>query len=340
MTDSETDDLMAFEALVVSAILLVGFWPDLGLTAAPTIFSWKSWGVGDNNTATVSDVLRNGGLLVVAILALSVGTWRAVTARRQADIANEQARLAERGLFTDRFSRAVANVSSGDLAIRLGGIDALCRMAAEAQGEDYETVMDMLCAFVRVPPHRDKEATRVTQRKNLAALRAMGGKGAAGAKGEETTALLREDIQEILDRLFKGDEQGLSRGGYRADFRHADLRGAFLFGANLIAADLSGADLSEVYFIGADLSEANLPFANFTRAKLSGANLNGADLYEAILNGAVLNGADLSGVNLTRADLSKAQSLTQAQLDVACVREGGDPPKLPEGLTPPTKTYS
>lgn len=331
MTNSETDDLIVFEALLVAAILLVGFWPALALSPVAKVFMWESWGVGANDTATVSDVLRNGGLLVVAILALSVGTWRAVTARRQADIANEQARLAERGLFTDRFSRAVANVSSGDLAIRLGGIDALCRMAAEAQGEDYETVMDMLCAFVRMPPHHDKAAIRATQRKNLAALRAVAGEGVVGADTEEDTPAFRQDIQEILNRLFCG-EQRFSRDGYKAILNWADLRGANLFWANFSGVNLSGAGLN-----GADLFGANLSGAFLVGANLSGANLFGADLSSAYLNGVNLNRADLSEANLSGTDLRSVEDLTQVQLDKACVVEGGYPPTLPEGLTPPTK---
>ena len=56
----------------------------------------------------------------------------------------------------------------------------------------------------------------------------------------------------------------------------------------------------------------------------------------ATLTFAVLTNADLTFTDLTNADLSFAE-LTQDQLDDACIRFGGKPPALPEGLKPPQK---
>ena len=242
----------------------------------------------------------------------SIANEQARIANEQARIANEQVRLSERGLFTDRLSRAVDNVSSRDLAIRLGGIDALCRMATEAQDEDYTTVMDLLCALVRMPPHRDRDSVRAALNDNLPALNAVGrGAGKAAAPVARATEF-RADIQEILKKLFSRISSPLVRNNYRA---------------NLSEAELSGADLSYASLIGANLNEADL----------SGADLSGANLSHAGLIGANLSEANLIGANLSEVDLSKAKNLTQAQIDVACVGIFEPPPALPDGLNPPTK---
>ncbi len=92
--------------------------------------------------------------------------------------------------------------------------------------------------------------------------------------------------------------------------------------AELSGANLSGADLTLAYLLDTDLTLANL-----TRAELSGANLTAADLTLAYL----------LDTDLTGANLSHANHLTQDQLNSACIRKGGKPPTLPEGLKPPQK---
>ena len=81
-------------------------------------------------------------------------------------------------------------------------------------------------------------------------------------------------------------------------------------------------------------------------ANLTGTDLRGADLTRANLGAADLRGADLGFANLTDADLGFANLtgsdhgvtiVTQEQLDSACLRKGGDPPALREGLKPPQK---
>ena len=91
-----------------------------------------------------------------------------------------------------------------------------------------------------------------------------------------------------------------------------------------------------------DLTNANLKDANLTRAflmvtNLTRADLRGADLTNATLTGAKFTRADLTDASLTGADLSHANHLTQEQLDSACIRKGGGPPALREGLKPPQK---
>ena len=100
-----------------------------------------------------------------------------------------------------------------------------------------------------------------------------------------------------------------------------DLKAAYLVGKDLRLAVLVGANLTGARLVSVDLTDANLTRANLTNATLTFA---------------VLTNADLTFTDLTNADLSFAE-LTQDQLDDACIRFGGKPPALPEGLKPPQK---
>jgi uncharacterized protein YjbI with pentapeptide repeats len=119
--------------------------------------------------------------------------------------------------------------------------------------------------------------------------------------------------------------------------QEANLQDAWLKGATLEGATLEGAN-----FRNATLEEANLQKANFRNATLEGANLQKANFRNAILEGANLQGANfrnatlkeanLQGATLQGADLRNAESLTQDQIDQACVDERT---QLPQGLRRP-----
>jgi hypothetical protein len=292
---TQRDDLKA--ALAILAVAAVGIWAAL----PPTIFSWAYWQDAVDGTSR-SEVFRNLALAGIALGALIVGSIRARSAHRQARAANEQARIAEQGQFTERFSRATEQLGNPALPVRLGGIYALWRLAEDSSVRDLKSVIDILCAFVRDPPHPDP-------------LRETPDPDPDGSVADAVAELLAEtppgsDVQAILNLI------GARDAPYRArlpdDYR-LDLSGANLSGAALNAADLSG-------------------------AILSGAALRAAKLWLAKLRGANLMGADLTGADLTDADL-KHTNITQDQLDSACIQRHGQPPTLRSPLKPPQKVY-
>ena len=59
--------------------------------------------------------------------------------------------LTEQGQVTDRYTKAVEQLGSDKLAVRIGGIYALERVARDSE-RDYPTVIEVLTAFVREPP--------------------------------------------------------------------------------------------------------------------------------------------------------------------------------------------
>jgi uncharacterized protein YjbI with pentapeptide repeats len=155
---------------------------------------------------------------------------------------------------------------------------------------------------------------------------------------------------------------------WKANLQEADLQGADLQEANLYMADLQGADLQGANLQGANLQGANLqettgltpqqlrkarsmPLAFYSSAllrelelppdhnknlkdnmNLKEYKLQKADLQEANLRNTNLQEADLRNTNLEGADLRNVESLTQDQIDQACVDEHTH---LPQGLRRP-----
>ena len=245
--------------------------------------------------------------------------------------------LTEQGQVTDRYTRAIEQIGSEKLDVRIGGIYALERIAHDS-GRDHPVVMEVLAAFIREHsreqwpfPELGAEAPDHATRPDVQA--------AIAVIGRRNNRRDRDPINLTGADLTGADLSGVNLSG--AGFSGADLTRAIL-----TDADLSGADLMRVILTGADLSDANLTFADLidadlTRAKLPGAGLSDADLTRAILTdadltdtklsnaklsgailagaglaGAILAGAGLTGAELSSADLTGAQ-LTNALLNRA-----------------------
>ncbi len=266
----------------------------------------------------------------------AAATRSAEAATGTAQAANEQARIAEEGQVTDRFTKAVEHLSSGKpgdlgtLAIRLGGIYALERIARDSE-RDHWPVMQLLCAYVRENYPWDLQSEE----------EAKSDQDDDGFKGKAPSEI---ELQTILDVVRNRKHEGRESDEHRLDFHGADLSdmnlsGAYLRGASL-DADIAGLDLSNadlrgawpgwncggVDFSGADLNKANLRPANFDRADFRDANLTGADLRSTYYTGE-------TPMPPMTSDLSGAKNLTQEQIDSAI---GDDDTKLPEGLQHPT----
>jgi hypothetical protein len=190
-------------------------------------------------------------------------------------------RLTQQGQITDRYTKAIEQLGSNKLDVRLGGIYALERIAVDSE-RDHSTVVEVLSAFVREhsdPRHLDHHQPC----------------GATDKASRPTT-----DVQAavtVLGRLPK--RPGVSRGDLAsARLVAVNLDGANLSGANLDGANLSGANLDRVNLSGANLGGADLSWASLDGTNLSGASLDGTNLVWARLHGANLSGAGLITANL------------------------------------------
>jgi hypothetical protein len=181
--------------------------------------------------------------------------------------------VAEQGHVTDRYTRAIEQLGSDKLDVRIGGIFGLERVARDS-ARDHPPVMEVLAAFVR--EHSREKFPLPT----AADLAHPAGPGRA----------IRPDVQAALTVIGRRDTR---RDRRRIDLTAAVLPFALLFGADLTRVRLAGAVLSNAVMHGAVLTGANL-----TDADLSDAELNDANLASAILTGARLVGADLTGARI------------------------------------------
>jgi hypothetical protein len=246
-------------------------------------------------------------------------------------------RTTQEGQITDRFTKAIDQLGKDDLAVRLGGIYALERIARDSES-DHWAVMEVLTTFVR-------EQTQLrldTSRTWFAILFPQ----------DREASTPNADIQAILTVLGRRDTTDRMEQQYGLNLSKAQLQGAKLWAAkfqraNLTEAQLQGADFTAAQLQQAVLKNAQLREAVFwktecQRADFTAAQLQGAYLWEANLQGAILIGAQLQGANLVKAnlegaqlqgvDLTHVQDLTQPQINRACVDENT---RLPEGLTKP-----
>ncbi len=259
--------------------LLLTRHPSAGLTPAARLKA-------ENDART--SVLA--ALAVVAAAAITARyTWRAAKStlagqqidRDRQQIDRERQETDRQAQITDRYTKAIDQLGSDKVDVRIGGIYALERLALDS-ARDHPIVMEVLTAFVR-------ERAREPQ--------AQLAPGAQASRGPAAEPVIRPDIQAALTVI------GRRNSSY--DRGRIDFAGAYLAGANLSgrggSADFARADLSNV-----DLTSANLTGANLTGALMTGANLDGADLTRANLQGADLSRANLTGANLMAANLANA----------------------------------
>ncbi len=249
--------------------------------------TWQgAW--NQENRAFSLDVLKTAVSIFGVLASVTAGVGLYLTYQN----AQQERQLNPERLITDRFGKAVEQLGSKDISVRIGGIYSLERIAKDSP-KDHWTVIEVLTAYVREKSPLPKVSEA---------------KGSQPKNSKQPTPLANSpkfptDVQSALTAIGRRDP---SRGGEgkRLDLSNSYLSYANLSGANLSGANLYGAHLNSAYFIDANLNGANLNGAYLNDAYLNGASLSSASLSGAYLNGTNLNGADLSGVVLNGVDLS------------------------------------
>lgn len=175
------------------------------------------------------------------LLTLGAGLFAAgalVFTARNFTLSRRTFELTEQGQVTDRYTKAITQLGSKKLDVRIGGIYALERIARDS-ARDHPTVMEVLTAFIREhsrepwPPPVEVAPGVFRTEENR----------------EQST---RPDVQAAVTVV------GRRRLDAKRDFRPIDLA----------RADLTGANLTRAILIRAILTGANLTGANLTRASL------------------------------------------------------------------------
>lgn len=222
-------------------------------------------------------------IALAAIIGLPLVIWRTFALAESSKAAGQQAAIARDANITDRFTRAIEQLGSERLDIRLGGIYALEKIAHQEK-EYHPQIIEVLTATVRVNARW-------------------------GNKSDDVNPKPSVDIQAILTVIGRR-ESSFDKGVL--DLSHTDLRGATLSFANLARAHLYGTHLEGARMLNADLSRAAM-----SAAHLEGAWLFHVNLERAMLIGAYFEGADVGDANLRETDVRRCEGLTCEQLGKA-----------------------
>ncbi|MDW8471041.1 pentapeptide repeat-containing protein [Streptomyces scabiei] len=294
-------------------VVLPGVVVDHDLAGASVAAQDRLKAVNDVRTALLQVV---GGLVV---LFGAYATWR------QLRVSQDGLRATQEGYVTDRFSRAVDQLGSDKLDVRIGGLHALWRIA-EQSARDREAIISLQAAYLRThlpwPPAGPESPAADVPINDIAPLetRAADAQVALTALGvlcrhrEQSwvnlsiTDLRRADCDGLWFPEVNFDRACLEAAGlYHANLtqaslvsvnlRHADLTTAILRRARCVLADLRAAKL-----VGTDLRDAD-----FTETDLREANLRKADAHGAVFHRADLRMADVRGTDLSTANLVEAR---------------------------------
>jgi len=256
--------------------------------------------------------------------------------------------LSREGQMTDRYTKAIEQLGSDKLDVRIGGIYALERIARDSK-KDHPTVMEVLTAFIREHSHElwplldpdgavamtpSIEGTVATSsgatRRIAAGLNWLRFKQAASRIPSSRAG----PAKALTDKpLAVGSPKGVSvrpngsilTGAERHRPIRRDVQAAVtVIGRRDAKRDIGLVDLTYAKLTGADLAGARslagakLVRAILVKADLSHANLSSADLALSDLTGADLSDADLSHANIGIANLTDAflshANLTDAHL--------------------------
>ena len=293
-----------------------GFWWIAGIIIVlllGSILSWNFWEDLRGDQDSLSTTVRNVALVIGGVIAMLLAVWRSRVAERQAT-------TAQQGLMNDRYQKGTEMLGSSVLAVRIGGIYALARLAEDHPEQYHVQTMKVFCNFVRLPTNDNG----INSHSNNA------------EEQDKKIRVLRADVQEVMQAIGSRSLTGISLERNEefklylrdADISHLQVRSANLSWAWLTNANLSGAELRYADLSDARLRCANLSGVNLRNADLSNGEFWGADLSKAILRQANLPGADLWGADAHSARYkAPVRGLTQAQLDVARA-DPNNPPKL------------
>lgn len=192
-------------------------------------------------------------------------------------------RLSREGHVTDRFTKAIEQLGSERLDVRLGAIYALERIMIDS-ARDHPTIVEVLAAYVRehapLPSVKaGEERPMVRPATDVQAAMTVLGRRPSG-RGSVNLRFVYLPLINLRKANFD-----------YADLTGADLRGAYVNNATLRFAGLMNADLRNAFLsaidmrfailVAADLRGADLSYTLLDRSNLSGANLQGANLLNA-----------------------------------------------------------
>jgi hypothetical protein len=326
--------------VVLACVLIIPRWLvgwELGAPARTLTATEKLNAINDVRSTLLQGI---GGLI---LLAGAAATWRQIQISREQMNRTHQYNAKQlvylnRGQATERYTRAIDQLGSGQGDVRIGGIYALEQIARDE--EPYRgPIIEVLTAYVRghAPKSHVEEGVETESAESVEPLRPAN----YVVRIREIDHLRKRapDLQAVMTilgrRTFLLDP---AETWEILDLSGVDLAHIDLHGANLCGVDLSCADLSMSFFREARLDNSHLNFADFRAASfveasvtncnmhvvdlrysylvdadlshslLQGARVNGANLEGAKFEHCYLHGADFRGSNLAKASVTGAKA--------------------------------
>ena len=185
--------------------------------------------------------------------------------------------LTQNKLDSETFAKAVEQLGSVNISIRLGGVHTLERIARRSE-KDYFPVMQVLTGYIRETCSSPVAPT-----------------AGQTSPGRSTCPV---DIQAIL--TIVGDRHWPEPSDHDLDLSNSVVRDAWLRAANL-----SNVYFWRVQFLRVNFSNANLSGADFFEATLDGCDFTNADLSDTSFKDAKV----LAAVGLTAAQVEKSKNV-------------------------------
>ena len=203
--------------------------------------------------------VRTTLLQVVTVLVLILGaffTWNQVQDNQKALTANlknsgEQLRLAQQTQATQSFNKAIDQLGSKQMEVRMGGLYGL-KSIADSSDAQRRNAADILSAYIRIrspwPPPKSNIYGTLDPKSRIYGATDL-------ASNFPVMRLRAPDVQIALTLLGTLSDQAksLSIVLRSVDLRGADLRGLHLEGVDLRESHLGGADLRDVHLEESDL---------------------------------------------------------------------------------------
>ncbi|SOH93484.1 Pentapeptide repeat-containing protein [Monaibacterium marinum] len=242
--------------------------------------------------------LRGYAYLLIALVGLPFVIWRSV-------VAQQQAKTAEQGLFTDRFTKAIDQlgaersiksppqpIEQGDsiitmqveesvpnIEVRIGAIYALERLAIDS-ARDQGTIIKILCVYIRT--HAKMGTVYAKKYLNV-----------------EPRADIQAAINAIISisRLFNELKEDINLSGSmlsKVNFSRANISNLILSYSYIAHSNFKYSTLHGMEARFSDISNANFAYADLTGADLRHTELSLGE-PSFVFNGATLTGAHVGG---------------------------------------------
>ncbi|MGJ5749548.1 pentapeptide repeat-containing protein [Streptomyces puniciscabiei] len=314
---------MALAALAV--IVLLG----VVLLVLPGLMVDRDLAGGHLTAADRLNAVNNVRTTLLQTVGGAVVLFGACATWRQLRVSQDGLSATREGNITDRFSRAVDQLGSDKLDVRIGGIYALWRLADHSD-RDREAVVSIMAAYLRTHlPWPPRETAVPAAEVSINAVSPLETRAADAQTALTCLGVLYQErrpewLNVSLTDLRRADCDGLWLHGVNFDgacleaasVYQVNLSKASLIAANLRHTELGTSVLHQVRCLQADLRGARLVKADLTSADFSGADLREANLRKARAQGAVFAGADLRSADLRGCDLT-GTDLREARLEGA-----------------------